>query len=118
VEEEPPLTAEQIESRLVLCASCLGYLEESGRYEARDPIFPECAALVQMLRNAPPDGESRALRLAQEHPVPWVRLYTAASLARDFPSISSAVYKELQIIGGFISAAALLAERFLAQPKH
>jgi hypothetical protein len=118
VEELPALTAELIESRLVLCASGLGYLEESGRYEVRDSIVPECAALVHMLRSASPDGEARALRLAQNHPVPWVRYYAAVSLARDFPNISSTVYKDLQLVGGFVAAAALLAEKFLAQPKH
>jgi hypothetical protein len=118
VEELPPLSAEQIESRLVLCASGLGYLEESGRYEVRDPIVPECAALVHMLRNASPDGEARAVRLARNHPVPWVRYYVAVSLAKDFPDVSSTVYKELQLVGGFVSAAALLAEKVLAQPKH
>jgi hypothetical protein len=118
VENLPPLSAEQIESRLILCASCLGYLEESLRHEPRDPIVTECSALVHMLRTASPEGQERALRLAQYYPVPWVRYYVAISLAREFPAVSSAVYKELQLVGGFVSAAALLAENFLAQPKH
>jgi hypothetical protein len=118
VEGPTPLSAEHIESQLVLCASGLGYLDESGRYEIRDSIVPECAALVHMLRKASPDGEARALRLAQNHPVPWVRYYVAVSIAKELPNISSAVYTELQRAGGFISAAALLAEKHLAQSKH
>jgi len=112
------LTAEKIESQLVLCASCVGYLEDSGRYEIRDLIGPECMALVHMLRKILPDGEERVLRIAQEHPVPWVRYYTAAAIERDFPSVSRAVYKELQVVGGIVSAVALVAEKLLAQPEH
>jgi hypothetical protein len=118
VEETRPLTVEQIEARLVLCASSLGYCEESGRYEMRDAIIPECMALIHMLRGALPDGEARALRLAQDHSVPWVRYYVAVWLEKDFPNMSRAVYKELRLVGGFISAAALLAENSLAQPKN
>ncbi|MCZ8077320.1 MAG: hypothetical protein O9341_24640, partial [Paucibacter sp.] len=112
------LPAEEIESNLVLCASCVGYLEDSGRYEIRDLIVPECVALVHILRKMLPDGEDRVLRLAREHPVPWVRYYTAAAIEGDFPSVSCAVYKELQVVGGIVSAVALVAEKLLAQPKH
>lgn len=118
VEVPSPLTVEYIESQLVLCASCAGYLEESGRYETRDVIVPECMALVHMLRKALPDGEAQVLRIAREHPVPWVRYYTASAIERDYPSESCAVYKELQLVGGILSASALLAERFLAQSRH
>ncbi len=112
------LQPEQLAKRLEACAICLGYLTESGRYEVRDTILPECRSLVAMLASTGAAGEARALGLATGHPDPWVRFYVAINLARDFSAIALKVFQDLRAIDGLVSAQAVLAIHQLGQHGH
>lgn len=118
MDDIPELQLDQIAARLESCAICLGYLTDSGRYEIRDAIDPECRALFAMLVRTGSDGEARAINLATNHPNPWVRYHLSVCISRDFKAIALKVFEDLQSVEGFVAASAMLALHHLRKQKH
>jgi hypothetical protein len=103
------LTLSELAERLEACAVCLGYLEDTGRYETRDAVFPDCRGLFAILWKTGSDGQKRIVDMATSHPNPWVRYYLSVLLPREFNVIVVRVLSELQVCRGLVSASALIA---------
>ena len=95
--------------RLEQCCICLGYLQDSARFEQKDQVQPDVAHLVELLRAHDPQANELLLKLATEHASPWVTYYVFVSIWKQYPAQAVLAFRRLTSVEGMVSPGAMMA---------
>jgi hypothetical protein len=105
----PAPSSAQILQRLEHCCICLGYLQDSARFEQKDQVQPDTAYLVDLLRANDPQANEQLLKLATEHTNPWVTYYVFVNIWKQYPAQAVLAFRRLISAEGMVSPGAMMA---------